>query len=57
MDDLEEGAFRLSEAEGYWRSWGSIAKVQQLAAKYPKVFHTTHEIGEIFTLNDTDEGR
>lgn len=57
MDDHEEGAFRLREAESYWRSWGSIAKVQQLAAKYPKVFHTTHEIGEIFTLNDTDEGR
>ena len=56
MRDNEEGAFRLREAEKYWRSWGALAKIKHLVAKYPEVFCAI-PTGEIFTLmTDSGEG-
>ena len=54
MNDKEEGAFRLREAEKYWRGWGAFAKVQHLIAKYPELFCTI-PTEEIFTLTNDDE--
>lgn len=53
MNDHEEAAFRLREAEKYWRSWGALAKAEHLVAKYPKVF-LAQPTGEIFTLTPNE---
>ena len=58
MKDREEGAYRLREAEKYWRSWGAFAKVQHLERMYAHIFRKDPmalPVGEVFMLRDFDE--
>lgn len=55
MNDKEEGAYRLREAEKYWRSWGAFAKVHHLERAHPHIFRKDPmALGEILTLHEYD---
>ena len=55
MGDVDEGRYRLQQAMRYWKSWGAVAKVDDLARKYPDFF-VSKQPSEICTQVGRQEG-
>ena len=50
MNDHDEARYRLEEAIKYWKSWGALAKVNQLHNKYDELLSSSQPL-EIVALN------
>lgn len=46
LKNQEEAKYRLSQARGYWLSWGAVAKVAHMDRKYPQLLGPP--TGEVF---------